>query len=400
MRGHIVRRKYKNRDGEIVESPNYSLVIELDRDPVTGKRKQQWITVRGGHKEAETRLTEILHQLDKGTYAKPQKQTLAAYLAEWLSSVNGNLSPRTVEGYEQIIGRLPASLTGIPLTRLKPSDLQRYYSESLSAGRFDGRGGLSPLTVRHHHTLLHRALKMALEWGLISRNPADAAHPPTARAKTISVMSESEVQAFLEAARNTGYYSLFFTFLFSGMRRSEALAIRWCDVDLLGCTISVTRSIHRLRSGKYVYQPPKSAKGRREIALSPALVQVLREHQGKTLTERMMIDTPMNTTDLVFSGLDGSPIRPDTVSRAWSDLAKKCGIAAHRLHDGRHTHASLMLKQGVHPRIVQERLGHSTISVTLDVYSHVVPGLQEAAALRFDEVLKARHNDYASHKTR
>jgi len=382
MRGHIIQRS----------KGTYSIKISLGKDPATGKYKSQWFTIKGSKKDAEKGLSEILHQLDTGYYMKPIKQTLGDYLAEWLKRVQGNLSPRTIEGYKTIIKRIIPQLGNILLTQLKPGDLQRYYSDSLTTGRLNGHGGLSPLTVRHHHTLLHRALKNAMEWGLISRNPADAAHPPRPGASAINIMSEDEVQTFLEAAMNTGYYRLYYTILFTGMRRSEVLALRWSDVDLLLCQISVSRSIHQLSNGVYIYRQPKSAGGRRIIALSPSTVQILREHREIILAERVMLNTPLKDTDLVFSKYDGSPIRPDTITRAWPDLARKCGIAAHRLHDARHTHASLMLKQGIHPRIVQERLGHSTISVTLDTYSHVAPGLQEAAAQRFDDAFKVSHN--------
>ena len=168
--------------------------------------------------------------------------------------------------------------------------------------------------------------------------------------------------------------------------------LRWSDVDLLMCTISVSRSIHQLKNGDYIFRKTKTTKGRRMIALSPSTVQVLKEHREAVLTERLLLGLKLKDTDLVFSKYDGSQLRPDTISRAWSSLAKRCCIAAHRLHDARHTHASLMLKQGIHPRIVQERLGHSTISTTLDIYSHVAPGLQEAAARRFDDIVPVRHN--------
>lgn len=383
MRGHIVQR-YTN---------SYSIVINLGKDPGTGKPRQQWITVKGSKKDTEKKLAEILHQRDTGIYIRPRKQTLGEYLPEWLKNVKGTLSPRTVEGYEQIIRRLTFLIGHVVLTQLSPSDLQRYYTDSLTSGRLKGTGGLSPLTVRHHHTLLHRALKNAMEWGLIMRNPADAAHPPHAVTPQISIMCENEVRVFLEATRNTRYFALFFTILYTGLRRSEVLALRWSDIDLLMCTLSVSRSMHRLRGGEYIFRQPKSAKGRRMIALSPLTVHVLKQYQETVATERLMLGSTLKDSDLVFSKYDGSPIRPDTLSRAWSDLAKKLGIPAHRLHDARHTHASLMLKAGIHPRVVQERLGHSTIAVTLDIYSHVLPGLQEAAAKRFDDIVHVGHNE-------
>jgi integrase len=227
-------------------------------------------------------------------------------------------------------------------------------------------------------------------------NAADAAHPPRPKAAEIKIMSENEIQVFLEAARQTPYFHLYHTILFTGLRRSEVLALRWSDIDLLLCQISVSRSIHRLRGGSYIFRQPKSAKGRRTVALSPVSTHVLREYREKIAIEKLLEGSPLKDSDLVFSKSDGSPIRPDTISRAWSDLAKRCGISASRLHDARHSHASIMLKMGVHPRIVQERLGHSTIAITLDTYSHVSPGLQEAAAKRFDDVLLLRHNEYVN----
>ena len=208
-------------------------------------------------------------------------------------------------------------------------------------------------------------------------------------------MSEGEIQSFLEAARQTAYVHLYHTILFTGLRRSEVLTLRWSDVDLLLSQISVSRSIHQLRDGSYIFRQPKSAKGRRTVALSPSATQVLREHREKTTIERLLDGSPLKDSNLVFSKSDGSPIRPDTITRAWSDLARKCGILASRLHDARHSHASIMLKMGVHPRIVQERLGHSTIAITLDTYSHISPGLQEAAAKRFDDALQLEHNEIA-----
>lgn len=384
MRGRIIKRKGSN---------NYTIVLQLGLDPSSGKRKQQWITAGPSKREAEKQMAELIHQLDTGTFTRPNKKTLAEYLDEWIGSVRGNLSPRTVEGYVTIINRIIPALGAVPITQLKPEALQKYYSDSLVNGRLNKRGGLNPLTVRHHHALLHRALKNAVEWGLIIRNPADLTHPPKPQPTEISIMNEGEIQEFLEAARKTPYFHLFHTILFTGLRRSEVLALRWSDIDLFQCQISVSRSIHRLRNGTFIYRQPKSVKGRRTVALSPIATGVLNEFREKTTAEKLLEGMPLRETDLVFSKKDGSAIRPNTISRAWSDLAKKCGISASRLHDARHSHASIMLKAGIHPRIVQERLGHSTISVTLDIYSHVSPGLQEAAAKRFDDALQLGHNE-------
>jgi integrase len=384
MRGHIVKR-YKN---------SYTIVLNLGVDPATGKRKQQWISVKGNKRVAEKKLADLIYQLDTGSFIKPSKTTLSEFLERWIKDyVQPNLAPRTAEGYESIVRQhfIPR-LGNITLTQLKPTHLQDYYAEELSIGRCDGKGGLKPQTVRHHHTALHKALQTALEWGLLNRNVADAVRPPHAERPEMHTWGEDEITHFLKAAKNTPYYALFYSALFTGMRRSELLALRWCDVDLLLCQVYVTRTVHQLRDGSIIYRPPKTAKGRRMIALSPSTALVLKEHKEKQEEIRRHFGFSVKDEDLIFSTLEGKPIRPNTVTRAWSDLSKRCGLNVIRLHDARHTHASLMLKQGIHPKIVQERLGHATIAVTLDTYSHVYPGLQEAAAKRFDESFSNSYN--------
>jgi integrase len=377
MRGHIVKR-YKN---------SYTIVLNLGTDPATGKRKQQWISVKGTKKEAEKRLSDLLHQLDTYTFLRPAKTQLTEYLERWLQDyVRPNLTPRTTEGYEHIIRKyLIPALGNMTLNQLKPEHLQRYYSEKIS-------GGLSPQTVRHHHTALHKALETAVEWGVLSRNIADAVILPRVQRLDMQTWGEDDVTLFLEAAKSTPYHALFYTALFTCMRRSELLALRWQDVDFILSQVCVSRSLHCLRGGSVVFRPTKTAKGRRAIALSPSAFMVLREHREKQEVHRAMIGIPLTDDDLVFSHLDGKPLLPNTVTHAWIKLVRWTGLKPIRLHDARHTHASIMLKQGIHPKIVQERLGHANIAVTLDTYSHVIPGLQEAAAKRFDEAFTTKYN--------
>ena len=391
MRGHIIKR-YKN---------SYTIVLTLGRDPSTGKPKQQWVSVKGTKKEAERRLSDLLHQLDTGTFMKPGKTTLGEFLERWLKDYAWpNLAPRTAEGYETIVRRhLIPHLGNISITQLKPEHLQKYYSDMLSSGRCGSSCGLSAQTVRHHHTALHKALQTAVEWGLLSRNIADAISAPRAERPEMQTWGEEEVTRFLEAAKPTPYYAIFYTALFTGMRRSELLALRWQDVNFMLSQVYVSRSLHQLRDGKFIFRSPKTAKGRRMVALPPSAILVLSAHYEKQKLERALLGgKPLTADDLVFSTLEGKPLRPNTVTRAWTIIAARAGLRVIRLHDARHTHASLMLKQGIHPKIVQERLGHSTIAITLDTYSHVSPGLQEAAAKRFDEVFLPSYNKVVAEK--
>lgn len=378
MRGHIAKRG-KN---------SYAIVINLGRDPGTGKCKQKWVTVRGSKKEAERRLSELLHQLDTGVLVVPSKTTVAEFLERWLEDyVRPKLSLRGAERYESIVRtHLIPSLGNVPLTQLKPDHLQRHYAARLT-------DGLSPRTIRYHHTVIHKALQTALKWGLLGRNVADGADVPRAHSHEMQTWDEDEVETFLEAVKSTSYYTLFYTALFTGMRRSELLALRWKDVDLLLNQIYVQRGLHHLKDGSYAFSEPKSAKSRRTIALPPSLTLLLTEHYKKQRLDKGMLSIPLTDDDLVFSTPEGKPLRPNTVSRAWTTLAARAHVRVIRLHDARHTHASLLLKKGIHPKIVQERLGHSSIQTTLDTYSHTTPGLQQAAAARFDEAFTFKYND-------
>lgn len=382
MRGHITQRS----------KGAYSIKISTGKDPATGKYKSQWFTVKGSKRDAEKRLSELLHQIDTGSYMRPGKTTIADYLQRWLSDyAKPNLSPRGYERYESISRvHLVPNLGSISLTQLKPEHLQKHYSAMLKAG-------LSSSSVRYQHVILHKALQTAVKWGLLSRNIADGVDVPRVQRTEMQTWDESELNQFLETAKGSQYYALFYTALFTGMRRSELLALRWCDIDFVFSQIYVNRSLHQLKDGSYVFTAPKSEKSRRTIALPPSAYLALSEHREAKEAEALLLGKLITDTGLAFSTL-GKPLRPNTVSRAWVMLAAKAGVKVIRLHDTRHTHASLMLKQGIHPKIVQERLGHSTIAITLDTYSHVAPGLQEVAAKRFDDALQVRHNDCVSEK--
>lgn len=379
MRGHITKRS-KN---------SYSIVISLGKDPTTGKYKYQWVSIKGTKNDAEKRLAELLYQLDNGAFIKPSKVTLAEYLERWLREYAwANLAPRTAEGYELIVRRhLIPALGKITLTGLKPEQTQRYQSEKLSCGRTDGKGGLSPRMVRHHYMALHAALGRAVRIGLLSRNVANAVSPPRYQRHQWQSLSEFGVSSVLEAARKTPYYVLFYQALFTGMRRSELLALRWRDVDLLLGRVQATRTLHQLRTGEIVIRSPKSDRSRRVVSLPPSATLLFQEEKEKQQRERVAVGLDLKDDDLVFSDLEGRPLHPDTVTHAWIKLVRRIGLNGIRLHDARHTHASLMLKQGVHPKIVQERLGHASIQLTLDTYSHVAPGLQEAAAAGFGKII-------------
>jgi len=313
---------------------------------------------------------------------KPNKTTVSDYLDRWLADyAKPNLSPRSYERYAGIIKRyLILDFGNIQLSQLRPEHLQKHYSARLNTG-------LSARTVRYHHALIHIALETAVKWGLVARNVADAVKPPKFKRSQMQTWNEDEASRFLEIAKDTQYYALFYTALFTGMRRSELLALRWQDIDFIYSQIYISRSLHHLKDGSYVFTQPKSERSRRTIALPPSAFLVLSEYRKQREVDALLLDKPITESDLVFSHYDRKPLRPNTITYAWIRIAARAGVKIIRLHDARHTHASLMLKQGIHPKVVQERLGHASIQMTLDTYSHVAPSIQEAAAQSFDKLL-------------
>jgi integrase len=224
--------------------------------------------------------------------------------------------------------------------------------------------------------------------GLLVRNVAKAVDPPRPEHTNMATLSPEDVPRFLNAAQETPYYVLFYTALYTGMRRGELLGLRWYDIDLALASLSVSQTLHKLHNGQYIVRDPKSARSRRQIDLPPSLALLLRQHKSKQQAQRILLGKPLADSDLLFSHPDGRPLDPDVISHAFSKIIRKAGLPHIRLHDLRHTHATLLLKAGVHPKIVSERLGHANIGITLDTYSHVLPGLQKAAAERFDTMLE------------
>ena len=216
----------------------------------------------------------------------------------------------------------------------------------------------------------------------------DALEVPKKHRTDMQIWNEEEIIEFLEFAKNSKYYELFYLALFSGMRRSELLALRWSDIDLELGQVYVTRGLQQLKDSSLIFTQPKSEKSRRTIALPPSATAILKEYRNHVALSLALKAKTLADNDLIFMRDNGKPIRPNTVTYAWKGMVKRSGLKPIRLHDCRHSHASLMLAKGIHPKIVQERLGHSTIAMTLDTYSYVVPGLQEAAAKKFDSLFK------------
>lgn len=266
--------------------------------------------------------------------------------------------------------------------------LRRHAAAEAGVGK---PAGLDPRTVNYVHTILHRAFRDAVRWGRLARNPADAADPPKGKPKSdaIKTWDAATLRSFLESTREAEdrLHPLWVVLATTGMRRGEALGLRWSDVDLDAGRLHLVQTIISIR-GKASVGEPKTLRGRRPIALDPATVAVLKAHRKTMLEERMQLGAAFSDEGLVFHRLDGRCLRPEGVSDTFKRTVNRLDLTPLTLKGLRHTWATLALEQGIHPRVVQERLGHSTIAVTLGIYSHVAPTLHdEAAAIIADLIL-------------
>jgi integrase len=271
------------------------------------------------------------------------------------------------------------TLGHVPLQKLTPAHMQACYSALLKGDQGRGQAGVSARTVRYVHAILHRALKEAVGLGLVSRNVTDAVAPPKAPRPPIKSWDVADVRRFLEAAATDEYSPIWLIALHTGMRRGELLGLRWQDVDLAHGVLRVCQSATTVKSGDR-FTPPKTASGRRTIALDTSCVVALREHRVRQNARRLALGAAWQDYDLVFASEIGTPLNHANVYHRFVKLSQRAGVSRIPFHDLRHTHATLLMKHGVHPKVASERLGHADITLTQQTYSHVLPQMQQQAA--------------------
>jgi len=358
----------------------YQAIVENGRDE-RGKRVQIFRDAKT-KKEARAVLQKLLRELDDGTFAQPSDLTVAEHLESWLADVvRHQVAARTQDRYASIVAcHLTPRLGAMKLSALRPDQIQRCYSDLLDAG-------LSPATVHKTHVVLHSALRSAVRTRLIARNPCDDLLLPKVRTPEIKALTDEEIGAMLRAAEGTRVAVPLLVLVSLGVRRGELLGLQWDDVDLEARNISVRRTLEESSAGVHLKQP-KTVRSSRMVAVPASTVDALRAHHAGQQHARLAAGTEFNALGLVFPGPDGELWRPSTFAAACRRAFKRAGLTC-RLHDLRHTHATMLLRQGVHPKVVQERLGHANVSITLDIYSHCTANMQQEAAEKIDEALAA-----------
>src|SRR5215204_877138 len=316
---------------------------------------------------------------DRGFVFDGGTLSLEDYLTRWLrDSVKDTVRRSTFVQYVSVVNRhLIPALGRLKLKALTPVHARSLYREKLDAG-------LAPRTVQYIHVTLHKALKQALMDGLIPRNIADAVKAPQAHKKEVNPLSPSEVTALLSAASGDRLEALYVIAVHTGLRRGELLGLRWSDVDFESGTISVQRSLDK----DGTFNPPKRNKSRRTVKLTGQAAEALKGHRTRQNEERLQLGALWEDYGLVFPNRLGKPMNADNLyHRGFKPLLQKAGLSGFTFHSLRHTCATLLLSKNINPKIVQEMLGHATISQTMDTYSHVMPGMQDSAATALEEAL-------------
>lgn len=357
-----------------------------------GQRKYLYGKTR---KEVQEKLAATVQQQKQGMLVATPQQTVGQFLTDWLENTfKQSVRPRTYERYEEVIRlHLVPVLGKHQLQKLSAQHVQAFYARKL-------KEGLSPSTVVYYHSVLHNALATAVKWGLVARNVCDLVTPPRKARFEIQPFTAEQVQRFLAASRGHKWEALFTLALATGMRQGELLGLKWQDINFATGTLQVRRVLTRIpREGPGVRvfreEEPKTEKSRRSITIASMALEALRQHRVRQLETKLRAGPLWQDHDYVFCTLTGTYLRPNHVVDEFKKLLKKAGLPGIRFHDLRHSAATLLLSLGVHAKVVQEMLGHTQISMTMDIYSHVLPSMQQDAVSRLNELLIIRNEDDA-----
>jgi len=382
--------------GSLIErSPGHWAIILDQRDPATGERKRKWHSYTGTKRQAQIECARLISELKGGAYVEPSKLTLAQYFARWLNHIKPNVSPRTHERYGDLLNKNLAPFLGAKLlSKVQPIEISEAYAKLLESGRRDGKGGLAPRTVHHIHRALYEALAQAERWKLIARNPAallEKRDRPKIEKKPVVTIDAPTTATVFDAARELRLFIPLVLASLCGLRRGEITALRWRAIDLDNGQLAVVASTEQTDAGKIREKEAKNGKIR-TVALPALAIEELRRWRRAQAEELLRLGVRVDDSWHVVTRADGQPVQPRSLTHVMSAFLKEWGVTLHKL---RHSHASHMLAAKVHPKIVQERLGHSSIAITMDIYSHLMPNMQGEAAAAVDDALRTAINKRA-----
>jgi integrase len=354
-----------------------------------GNKKRRWF-YGNSRREVQDKLKLALHEQQEGKLLPVSKRTVGKYLGEWLEQVRPTVRRRTYDSYALNVRRLAPYIGTIRLDALVAADIRKGYAAL-------EKTGLSARSIQQAHTVLRTALRQAVRDGIIQRNPTDAISPPRPDGQEMQTLSQSEVQLLLTATADDRLHALWVVLVTTGLRSGEAVGLKWEDIDLEEGSLTVRRSIQRQVGIGLVEVPPKTKRSNRRVHLADGTVRTLREHRGRQKAEYLLTGRAWDSHCLVFCNQTGGMLDTGNVWESFQRRLRSAGLRKVRVHDLRHTAASYLLSQGVNIKVVQEMLGHSTVSTTLDIYGHTLPGMHKAAAGRMDAMFPPYDDDGVKH---
>jgi len=354
-------------------------VLELGK--VNGKRKQKKKRGFKTKKEAQIALVQAEHELfNSGRILEPSLMLYKDYLKSWLDDKKIQIKESTFYTYSWLIDRyIVPHLGDIEISKIKPIDIQKFLNELINNNL------ISRENVQKTHSLINNSLKKAMKWDLIKQNPATLVDRPKSFKNELKVWSIEEVKLFLEVSKSSRYYIAFLLAITTGMRQGEILGLRWKDIDFLNNTLSVRQTLNH--KGTKITPGAKTKSGIRNISLPIETINALKTHKILIESEQVNSGILYQDNNLVVCTNIGTPCIPRNLMRTFYNHIEYANVTRIRFHDIRHTHATILLKQGINPKVVAERLGHSNIRITLDTYSHVLPTMQSETANKINELL-------------
>ncbi|MGO4887994.1 tyrosine-type recombinase/integrase [Anaerobacillus sp. MEB173] len=360
----------------------WSFTVDLGRDN-QGKRKQKTVSGFKTKKEAQIACNELINQLNKGEYLEPNEMTLEEFIMEYMQSQGKQiLRPKTFETHMFIIDKhIIPELGKVKIDNLSPAMVQKFYNKKINEEHY------SADYVRTMHSILRTAFNKAVKWQYIKKNVFQLVDPPRLESKEIKTWSLEEATKFLHSVEKQRFYIVYLLAVYTGMRQGEILGLRWDHCDLKNGTVSVRQTLSRTSKG-LLFEEPKTKSSKRLISIPNHVIDALKKHRVEQNKQKLIAGIGYEDHDLVACIETGKPINSRNLIRHFKRMIKESGVPDIRFHDLRHSHATIMLQLGEHPKVVSERLGHSKITVTLDLYSHVIPNMQKDAAFKFEQAMK------------
>ena len=366
----------ETKDGEI----RYQITVEGERDPLTGKRNRIYKNVKGTKKEVNAVMHRMITEMDQGKVVKKSNKSIAEWMEEWISLYLPNIEETTRVGYKaKIRCYIVPALGDIQISSLRAEHVQKMVNDMLARG-------LSPKNIRDTFNNINAAMKKAVVLRYIPYNPCEGVVLPKLKKYKATVYDQKTIHQLLETVRGTDMYLPILLLVTVGLRRGELLALRWEDIDFNNKILKVRKNMVKGEKG-HIIKAPKSEAGIRDICLGDEVVEELKIARKQYLMDSITYGQGFQNLGFVVRQEDGSPYKPDSITQKWERLLEQKSLPKIRLHDLRHSNATALIQAGVNPRVVQQRLGHSDVNITLNTYTHVLPEMDIEAAEKLDSIM-------------